>query len=92
MGLVFVIFFVGFTVIGSFTYSGKYLQFLTAYTVLQVGLILSFFELGTVLGGRIAPKDKSILKHGFLVSAAVPGSQACMLCSASELPTSFIPY
>ncbi|MBF9019010.1 MULTISPECIES: MFS transporter [unclassified Oceanispirochaeta] len=73
MRLVMVIFFVGFTVFGSFTYSGKLIQTLTGFSVLQVGLILSFFGLGTVLGGRIAPKAKMVLKHGFLVTAGVLG-------------------
>ena len=73
MRLVLVIFFVGFTVFGSFTYSGKLLQSLTGFTVLQVGLILSFFGLGTVIGGRIAPKAKRVLKHGFLVTAGILG-------------------
>ncbi|MDA3812533.1 MAG: MFS transporter [Spirochaetaceae bacterium] len=73
MRLVTVVFFVGLTVFGSFTYSGKLLQKITGYSVLQVGLILSFFGLGTVLGGRIAPKLKKIMKHGFLISAGIIG-------------------
>ncbi|MCF7942203.1 MAG: MFS transporter [Spirochaetia bacterium] len=73
MRLVTVIFFVGFTVFGSFTYSGKLLQSLTGYSVLTVGLILSFFGLGTVFGGRIAPQAKRVLKHGFLVTAGILG-------------------
>ena len=62
MRLVLVIFFVGFSVFGSFTYSGKLLQTLTGFSVLQVGLILSFFGIGTVIGGRIAPKVKKEIK------------------------------
>ncbi len=73
MRLVLVIFLVGFTVFGSFTYSGKLLQSLTGFSVLQVGLILSFFGLGTVFGGRIAPRARMILKHGFLVTAGILG-------------------
>ncbi len=73
MRLVAVIFFVGFTVFGSFTYSGKLVQALTGFSVLQVGLILSFFGLGTVVGGRIAPKARKALKHGFLVTAGLLG-------------------
>ena len=46
MRLVFTIFFVGFAVFGSFTYSGKLLQQITGLPVLQVGLILSFFGIG----------------------------------------------
>jgi predicted MFS family arabinose efflux permease len=82
MRLVLVIFFVGFTVFGSFTYSGKLLQSLTGFTVLQVGLILSFFGLGTVFGGRIAPKARGILKHGFLVTAGILGFAGLYALSA----------
>ena len=82
MRLVLVIFFVGFTVFGSFTYSGKLLQSLTGFTILQVGLVLSFFGLGTVLGGRLAPKAKSFLKHGFLVTAGILGFAGLYALSA----------
>ncbi|MGD1819036.1 MAG: MFS transporter [Pleomorphochaeta sp.] len=73
MRLVLVIFFVGFSVFGSFTYSGKLLQSLTGFSVLQVGLILSFFGIGTVIGGRIAPKVKKRLKNAFLAVAGILG-------------------
>jgi len=82
MRLVFVIFFVGFAVFGSFTYSGKLLQSLTGFTVLQVGLILSFFGLGTVIGGRIAPKARKVLRHGFLVTAGILGFAGLYALSA----------
>lgn len=82
MRLVIVIFFVGFTVFGSFTYSGKLMQELTGFTVFQVGLILSFFGLGTVFGGRIAPKMKKLLKHGFLVSAGILGFAGLYILSS----------
>jgi len=82
MRLVLVVFFMGFTVFGSFTFSGKLLQSLTGYSVMQVGLILSFFGLGTVLGGRLAPKAKKILRHGFLVTAGILGFAALYALSA----------
>lgn len=63
MRLVTTIFFVGVSVFGTFTYSGKLLYGITGYTVLAVGLILSFFGIGTVIGGRIAPRIKE--KTGF---------------------------
>ncbi len=73
MRLVITIFFVGFAVFGSFTYSGKLLQQATGLSVLQVGLILSCFGVGTVFGGRIAPKMRQLLKHGFLAAAGILG-------------------
>ncbi|MDO9493198.1 MFS transporter [Acetobacterium sp.] len=73
MRLVITIFFVGFSVFGSFTYSGKLIQTVTGYNLLVVGLILSLFGVGTVVGGRIAPALRKKLKNGFLVSAGVIG-------------------
>jgi predicted MFS family arabinose efflux permease len=82
MRLVITVFFVGFSVFGSFTYSGKLLQELTGYNILIVGLLLSLFGVGTVIGGRIAPKMKRMLKHGFLVSAGVIGGVSLFALSA----------
>ncbi len=82
MRLVITIFFVGFSVFGSFTYSGKLLQDLTGYNIFVVGLILSLFGVGTVIGGRIAPQLKKVLKHGFLVSAGVIGGISLFALSA----------
>ena len=82
MRLVITIFFVGFSVFGSFTYSGKLLQELTGYNLFVVGLILSLFGVGTVVGGRIAPKLKKVLKHGFLVSAGIIGGISLFALSA----------
>ncbi len=82
MRLVLVVFFVGFSVYGSFTYSGKLLQSITGYNILQVGLILSLFGVGTVIGGRIAPKAKSMLNHGYLVSAGIIGFMSLFAISA----------
>ncbi|HEY5557064.1 MFS transporter [Acetobacterium sp.] len=84
MRLVIIIFFVGFSVFGSFTYSGKLLQEVTGYNILIVGLILSLFGVGTVVGGRIAPKMKKILRHGFLVSAGVIGGISLFALSAYQ--------
>ncbi|HOO51706.1 MAG TPA: MFS transporter [Alphaproteobacteria bacterium] len=50
--------FVGFSVFGSFSYSGKLVQEITGYSILPVGLILSLYGFGTVIGGRTASKFK----------------------------------
>ncbi|GAA0180004.1 multidrug effflux MFS transporter [Clostridium sediminicola] len=84
MRLVLTIFFVGFSVFGSFTYSGKLLQELTGFNILIVGLILSIFGIGTVIGGRLAPKLRKTLKKGFLVSAGVIGYISLFTLSKSN--------
>ena len=73
MRIALTVFFLGFSVFGSFTYSGTLLQDITGYNILIVGLILSLFGVGTVIGGRIAPKMKMTLKNGFLVFAGIIG-------------------
>ena len=49
-----IIFLNGFAVFGSFSYIGKFVEERTGYNILWVGLILTFFGLATVLGGRKA--------------------------------------
>jgi predicted MFS family arabinose efflux permease len=78
MRIVLTIFFVGFSVFGTFTYSGKLLQQLTGYDVLGVGLILSLFGLGTVLGGRLAPKLKQRTGARYFILTAFSDLFRCM--------------
>ena len=82
MRLVFTIFFVGFSVFGSFTYTGQHVQQLTGYNILIVGIILSFFGVGTVVGGRIAPKLKIKLKGNFLILAGLIGGISLFMLSS----------
>lgn len=85
MRIVLTLFFVGFSVFGSFSYSGKLLQEITGYTILFVGLILSLYGIGTVIGGRIAPKFKT--KAGttiYFVTAGVIGFLATFTLSISS--------
>lgn len=84
MRVVLTIFFIGFSVFGTFTYSGKLLQEITGYQVLGVGLILSLFGIGTVLGGRIAPKIKQKTGTPYFIIAGVMGFLALYALSASK--------
>ena len=84
MRLVLTIFFVGFAVFGTFTYSGKLLQEITGFSVLGVGLILSLFGVGTVLGGRLAPKLKMKLGARYFVMTGVIGFLALLTLSISS--------
>ncbi len=81
MRTVLMVFLVGFSVFGSFTYSGKLIQELTGYNILSVGLILSIFGIGTVIGGKIAPEMRKILKHGFLVTSGLIGGLSMFVLS-----------
>jgi predicted MFS family arabinose efflux permease len=77
---------VGFSVFGSFTYSGKLVESRTGYNVLYVGLILTLFGVATVIGGRIAPRLKEKLKNKFLLSAGLLGSISLLTIAYSLSP------
>ena len=68
-----IIFVIGYTVFGSFTYSGDYIQQITGYNIFYVGIILSFFGLGTVIGGKNASKLRNKFHDKFLLAAGLLG-------------------
>lgn len=78
------IFLVGFSVFGSFTYSGKYVQDRTGYNIFIVGLILTIYGVATVIGGRKAPKLRMKMKNNFLVFAGVLGGASLLIFSISS--------
>ena len=82
--LVTVILFVGFSVFGSFTYTGKLVQEITGYNIFIVGIILSVFGFGTVIGGRLAPKIRTKLKNSFLAVAGLLGSISLLILALSS--------
>ena len=82
--LVTVILFVGFSVFGTFTYTGKLIQSITGYNIFIVGMILSIFGFGTVIGGRIAPKVRTRLKKKFLAVAGILGSLSLLILALSN--------
>jgi predicted MFS family arabinose efflux permease len=82
MRLTFMFFLVGFSVFGSFTYSGILIQRSSGFNVLAVGLILSVFGVGTVAGGRLAPKLRRTTKNLFLVITGTMGFASLYILSA----------
>jgi predicted MFS family arabinose efflux permease len=86
VGVVGTIMLVGFSVFGSFTYSGKLVESRTGYNVLYVGLILTLFGVATVVGGRIAPRLREKLKNNFLLFAGLLGSISLLTISFSLSP------
>ena len=83
MRLVTVILFVGFSMFGTFIYTGKHIQNLTGYNIFIVGMILSIFGFGTVLGGRIAPKVRGQLGNKFLALAGFLGGLSLITLALS---------
>ncbi|QEN08299.1 MFS transporter [Oceanispirochaeta crateris] len=82
MRLVSLLFLVGFTILGSFTYAGILLSESTNLNSLFIGLILSIFGIGTVVGGRVASGLRKQLGHGFLVYATLLGSLSFFLLAS----------
>ncbi|MDC7219469.1 MAG: MFS transporter [Spirochaetales bacterium] len=74
MRLVSLLFLVGFSILGSFTYGGVLITSTADLNIMQVGLILSLFGAGTVIGGRTAPRIRIKLKNGFLIMAGLLGA------------------
>lgn len=81
MRLVTLIFFVGFSVFGSFTYLGKLIQEVTGSNLFIVGIVLSLFGIGTVFGSRIAPAARKKLSGWFLIFAGVIGGLSLLALS-----------
>ena len=77
---------VGFSVFGSFTYSGKLVQSRTGYNVFYVGLILTLFGIATVIGGRKAPALRAKLKDNFLLYAGILGGTSLLTIAIASNP------
>jgi len=68
-----IVFLIGASVFGSFSYAGKYVEVKTGFNILIVGLVLTFFGLGTVLGGRYTGLLKQRIGNKMLVYAGILG-------------------
>jgi len=69
-----VIMLVGFSVFGSFTFSGELIKQTSNLNVLQIGLILSIFGISGIAGARLIPKMRPVLGNSIVLSAGVLGS------------------
>jgi len=68
-----ILFFLGFSVFGSFMFSGKFIQDKLGYNILFVGALLSLFGLATAIGGRRAGTLKQMFGNNLLIYAGVLG-------------------
>lgn len=78
----------GFAILAGFTYMGKYIEINTGVTVFQVGIILTLYGLGTMIGGRLAPKISEKLKDKYLLFASSIGG--CSLLLISLIPNLYV--
>jgi predicted MFS family arabinose efflux permease len=81
-----IIFFIGASVFGSFAYTGKFVQVQTGYNILLVGLILTFFGLATVVGGRMVGFLRQKLGSRLLLIAGILGGLSWALMAALHSP------
>ena len=57
---------------------------ITGYNIFVVGMILSIFGFGTVIGGRLAPKVRARLKNKFLLTAGILGAMSLLILALSN--------
>jgi len=68
-----ILFFLGFSVFGSFMFSGKFIQDTLNYNILIVGALLSLFGLATAIGGRKAGTLRQRFGNNLLIYAGIIG-------------------
>ncbi len=77
LSIISIMFVLGFVVLGSFAYTGELVKQITGLkNVLFIGLILSFYGIGTVLGGRISGKFRKKIGYNIFLVAGVFGGLA----------------
>ena len=77
---------IGFAYLGTFTYTGVSIMNKTGFSIFVVGFILAFYGLGTVFGGKIAPKLKLKMGKSFLIIAGIVGFISLTLLSLTTNP------
>lgn len=73
------IFFVGFAVFGTFSFSGHYVETVTGLPTVLTGLVLASFGAGTVIGGRKAGDIRKAFGRFFIPAAGVLGAAGLLL-------------
>ncbi len=79
LAVVAAIFLVGFAVFGTFSFSGHYVEKATGLPVVLIGLVLTSFGAGTVLGGRVVGRVRKGLGRFFLPAAGILGTAGLIL-------------
>ena len=64
---------IGMAVLGTFAYTGKYIEKSTGSSILLVGLILSCFGVGSMMAGRISVKIRKRLQAKYFIFASLIG-------------------
>jgi predicted MFS family arabinose efflux permease len=81
-----IVFLVGASVFGSFSYAGHFVQTRTGYNIFIVGLILTFFGVATVVGGRKTGALRQRLGNWLVLYAGILASASWGLMSVWHSP------
>ncbi len=71
-----VLFFVGFSTVGGFSFLGKFIQDRTALNLMLVGCVLSAYGIGTLIGGKTAGGIRAVMGNGLFLAAGLGGGAA----------------
>jgi predicted MFS family arabinose efflux permease len=78
-----VLFFVGFSTLGAFSFLGKFIQDRTALNLMLVGCVLSAYGIGTLIGGKTAGGIRAVMGNRLFLSAGLGGGAAFLTMGIS---------
>ncbi|MCP4599902.1 MAG: MFS transporter [Proteobacteria bacterium] len=81
-----IIFLMGTCVFGSFSYAGKFVESRTNFNILMIGLILTFFGVATVVGGKVVLRLRKIFGHRLFFLAGILAGVSWGLMGAWHSP------
>lgn len=71
--------FLGIAVLGGFSYLGKFVGVKFNLTLLQIGLMLTLYGVGTIIGGRLGHKIQSKIGNRYFIFSAFIGVLALLI-------------
>jgi predicted MFS family arabinose efflux permease len=83
MSVVLLILVSGFTVFGSFTYAGELVSNHTNLNIISIGIVLSFFGIGGLVGSNMVEKIRMKIGNHICIVASILGSIALYLLSTA---------
>lgn len=70
---------IGFSVFGSFSFSGYYVQTLTGFPIITVGLVVAAFGVGSITSSKLLPVLQPLLKTRLVPVAGIVGSASVLM-------------
>lgn len=79
-----IVFFVGIAVMGFFPFTASYLEEVSSLSLSSIGLVLTLFGFGTVIGGRLAHKIYNLAGNFYFPLTGLIGTISLMLMITSD--------